>query len=538
VIDTTAPAAPSVTPITTNDSSPLIGGSASLNPGESLSVTVNGVTYSDVSVVDGVWSLQLPTLTDGTYAVTATVADAAGNSSSDATSSELVVDSQAPVAPSVNPITTTDSSPLIGGTATLNPGESLSVTVNGVTYSNVPVVDGAWTLQLPVLTDGTYAVTATVTDAAGNSSSDSTSSELVVDAHDPAAPVITGISSDTGASGSDGITQDHTLLVNGTAEAGSTVEVFLDGESLGTVVADIQGHWTLDATGTILPEGSYTFTAIATDAAGNSSTSSEDLPIRIDNHAVINLDLPAESQLTDGAAQNVSLSGSVNGIEDGQTLTLTFSGPGGEVTVVVEVIDGTWTVNADLSPLGSGPVSLSIEGDDLAGNQVSATQENLFVISVVEPQVEPLVPDDGRNDPGGIDTLPPVTGNDSAILESLHPGSQKELEGGQFHLDDGRLWAIHSHGTQHPPRALFSTVPDGEYAMQNSSSRLNDGEYGMELSRLLWSRQTRAYQSDFELLSWEDVTRGLTGTHGADESLLTSLSDDRREHSATRTELR
>ncbi len=86
----------------------------------------------------------------------------------------------------------------------------------------------------------------------------------------PAAPLVTGIADDTDTPG-DGITRDPTLVVFGTAEANSLVGVFRDGTSIGTTTADGSGNWSLDSTATVLPAGSYNFTARATDAAGNTS---------------------------------------------------------------------------------------------------------------------------------------------------------------------------------------------------------------------------------------------------------------------------
>ena len=71
---------------------------------------------------------------------------------------------------------------------------------------------------------------------------------LTVDTAAPAAPVITGITDDTGTPG-DGVTSDNTLVITGTAEANATVEVFLDGGSLGTTLADGAGDWAFDQIG-------------------------------------------------------------------------------------------------------------------------------------------------------------------------------------------------------------------------------------------------------------------------------------------------
>src|SRR5262249_6317587 len=51
-------------------------------------------------------------------------------------------------------------------------------------------------------------------------------------------PVITSISTDTGAASTDGITTDQTLSLSGTALAGSTVKVYRQGTYLGSTTAD------------------------------------------------------------------------------------------------------------------------------------------------------------------------------------------------------------------------------------------------------------------------------------------------------------
>ena len=84
-------------------------------------------------------------------------------------------------------LTTNNTTPVIEGTATIASGETLTVEVNGVTYtagdSNlVDNSDGTWTLSVPVtLIEGLYDVTATITDAAGNAGTDPSSSELLID---------------------------------------------------------------------------------------------------------------------------------------------------------------------------------------------------------------------------------------------------------------------------------------------------------------------------------------------------------------------
>ena len=98
------------------------------------------------------------------------------------------------------------------------------------------------------------------TDDAGNVGS--ASSTFTVDTTAPSSPVITSPTS--GSS-----TSDTTPDVTGTAEANSTVTVFVDGSPVGTTTADGSGNWTFTIT-PALAEGTYAITArTAEDGAGN-----------------------------------------------------------------------------------------------------------------------------------------------------------------------------------------------------------------------------------------------------------------------------
>jgi len=90
---------PTVTPLTTNDTTPTITGTAVVGGGAALTVTVNGVTYTagdgKLVLVGTNWTLTIPAgnaLAAGTYSVTATATGARGKGISDGTSNELVID--------------------------------------------------------------------------------------------------------------------------------------------------------------------------------------------------------------------------------------------------------------------------------------------------------------------------------------------------------------------------------------------------------------------------------------------------------------
>ena len=75
----------------------------------------------------------------------------------------------------------------------------------------------------------------------------------------------------------------NTPTIEGTAEAGSTVELLNGNNVLGTVIAANDGSFSI--TSSVLPDAIYTLTVRATDLAGNVSAESVGLPIEIDTTA-------------------------------------------------------------------------------------------------------------------------------------------------------------------------------------------------------------------------------------------------------------
>ncbi|PZX33956.1 hypothetical protein C7416_101238, partial [Cupriavidus phytorum] len=243
-IDTSAPAAPVIGSVTddatpstgpladgdsTNDATPTLSGTA--EAGSTISI-YNGTTLIGTTTADattGAWTFT-PTspLPDGAVSLTVTATDAAGNTSAPSTAFTLTLDATPPAIPAItgatddNPVSTplasgdstNDSTPTLAGTA--DAGSTISI-YNGATLIGTTVADattGAWSFTPTTpLTDGPYALTATATDAAGNTSAPTAAFNLTVD---------------TAAPGTPSITQASGTTISGTAEAGSTIAIDLD----------------------------------------------------------------------------------------------------------------------------------------------------------------------------------------------------------------------------------------------------------------------------------------------------------------------
>ncbi|WP_280565083.1 Ig-like domain-containing protein, partial [Chromohalobacter sp. 48-RD10] len=365
-VDVTAPDAPvianatdDVEPLTddlgsgdsTNDLTPTLTGTAEAS--STIEIFQDGTSVGTTEADDqGRWSFTPETkLAEGDVSFTAEATDAAGNTSPDSNIFTLTIDETAPDAPTIDP---TDGTELTG---TAEAGSTVTIDTNGDGEADETATvgeNGSWSVtpQTPV-EDGTE-ISATATDAAGNKSEPTTQT---VDATAPDAPVITNATDDVEPLTEDladgDSTNDLTPTLTGSAEAGSTVEIFQNDTSVGTTEADDQGSWSFTPE-TELAEGDVSFTAEATDAAGNTSDASETFTLTIDETAP---DAPTIDP-TDGT----ELTGTA---EAGSTVTIDTNGDGEVDETASADGDGTWSVTPE--PVLADDTQVSATATDAAG---------------------------------------------------------------------------------------------------------------------------------------------------------------------------
>ncbi|HND52840.1 MAG TPA: Ig-like domain-containing protein, partial [Pirellulaceae bacterium] len=256
-------------------------------------VGIIGTTIADGS---GAWSFDYTgvALPEGVHRFTAISTDVSNNVSDESLPFVVTVDSSA-TAPVFTAITTdtgasdgdqvtSDRTLVLSGDA--EPNAEVEVRRTGVGVLGTIFADsaGRWSYDYTStsLAAGIHQFTAESTDVAGNLSATSSTFSVTVD-FSIAAPSISGITADTGPSGSDGVTSDRTLLISGIAEPNSSVDVTRAGAGvIGTAVADSGGVWAYDYTATSLAEGTHQFTAKATDLAGNVSSASATFLVVVD----------------------------------------------------------------------------------------------------------------------------------------------------------------------------------------------------------------------------------------------------------------
>ena len=103
---------------------------------------------------------------------------------------------------------------------------------------------GPGPIRLRLCAIGAHSLTATATDAAGNTSEASAVAAVTIDIPTPTTPTITSFSIDSGTVG-DGVTNDKTLTLIGTAGANTTVNLYDGATLLGSATADGSGAWSL-----------------------------------------------------------------------------------------------------------------------------------------------------------------------------------------------------------------------------------------------------------------------------------------------------
>lgn len=178
IVDTIAPIPPTVDPLTTASSTPVLTGTAPDDGDFILSVAVNEITYatSDSHLQqtgNGNWQLHVPVLDalpNGTYDVQVTVVDMAGNTSVDTTANELLVDLVAPQLSSANIGPLSDPAPLISGETDQVDASLVNVsTIGNVFVCQAVVSGGQWACRSRImLMVGEHKLIATIVDEVGN----------------------------------------------------------------------------------------------------------------------------------------------------------------------------------------------------------------------------------------------------------------------------------------------------------------------------------------------------------------------------------
>jgi hypothetical protein len=419
-IDTAAPAL-IINSITSDDvlnaiellSDLTLSGTSTAEAGQMVNITFNGGSYTATVQADGTWSTTVPDsaltgLTDGTsYTVSATVSDKAGNTSS---ADRTVIVDIAAVTVTINTIAGDDiinltehaQAQVISGSSTgAAAGDSLTVTIAGQTYTTTVDAAGNWQVVVPAnviatLADGTATITATLTDAAGNSGSDSRNIDVDTG--------LLSLSFDaiSGDNVLNAIEKGTALTVSGVSAnlaENTIVTITLNGQNYTAIVA-ADGTWNTSVPATalsVLDDVHYTLTASASNGSGN--TASNTATILVDSSApALTINTISGDDIINAAesAAALTISGTTTA-EAGQTVTISFNGT--DYTAAVNS-DGTWSTSVPatgMTSMADGGHLVSAAVSDNAGNSTSTDRHVTVDKTVPTITFDPITGDDVIN---------------------------------------------------------------------------------------------------------------------------------------------
>ncbi|WP_279474617.1 Calx-beta domain-containing protein [Aeromonas veronii] len=428
VFDLTPPTISVVAPDNTNDTTPTLTGTTDAPVGSIVTLLVtdangNQQTLTAIVTPSGTFTVDVVTpLAEGSYTVTATVTDPAGNSGSATDGGS--VDATAPaVSLTITDDTNDDgllSSAELSGQVNyqvaLGAGTALGDTLVIVDQDGNELFNGAVTqamldnglsLAVDAPADGqTLTLTATVIDPAGNS--DSASDSVTLDATAPAVSLtITDDTNDDGLLSSaelSGQVNYQVALGAGTALGDTLVIVDQDGNELfnGAVTQAMLDNGLSLAVDAPADGQTLTLTATVIDPAGNSDSASDSVTLDATAPAV-SLTITDDTN-DDGLLSSAELSGQVNyqvalgaGTALGDTLVIVDQ-DGNELfngAVTQAMLDNGLSLAVD-APADGQTLTLTATVTDPAGNSDSASDS--VTLDATAPAVSLTITDDINDD--------------------------------------------------------------------------------------------------------------------------------------------
>ncbi|HIC3338392.1 TPA: non-fimbrial adhesin SiiE [Salmonella enterica] len=336
---------------------------------------------------------------EGINNLTFTVEDVAGNKKD--FSFSYVIDTIAPVPPTVSLedyvvlpngiILSGNDLPALVGTA--EPKSTILLMRDGKLYDSIEVdSNGTWNYQFSnKFLQGAYDIEIISQDAAGNKSSIvKYSFTIQTEVVPPKAEL--DASDDSGAKG-DWITNKHNALtLLGTADRFATVNILIDGKTIGVTTADADGNWNFDISRN-LSDNVYKITVESIDPLGR--TSSVDYQLTIDSFTPIPTVMLHDSAdsgvkgdmitkintplFTGMAEANAKVSIYVDGVLSGEAIA-------GD--------DGVWNFQFTTA-LSDGSHDVTVKVEDIAGNTASSSAYNFQIVTQTQKPTIELVNDTG-----------------------------------------------------------------------------------------------------------------------------------------------
>jgi VCBS repeat-containing protein len=442
------------------------------NPGDKIKVSLpTGEVLNTVADANGNWTVTPQTpIPDGDVQAIVTATSSSGALTA-STMLAFIVDTTAPGAPVITSIPENVSQGLIDGNEASN-GTNVNVNLTGTNAKAGDMLTLKWGTQLitHVLTpaeiaagelsvevpasaiaaqgNGHIAITASITDAAGNIGANSQVADALVAQAIPAtAPDLTA-ATDSGISNSDDITNFSTpSFAIPTPPPGYTPVLLIDGVVVASQLSVVNGVSQLTPLGAI-NIGPHTVSTAYSDSAGVQSPSSPSANFTIDTAA------PATPPALDMTAATDTGVSNIDNITSKQTPDFTIAAPlaGETATLYVDgaAVLATWnSITNTLTPtlpLSPGPHNISYTLKDIAGNESAQT----VALPIVIDSSGPLAVADS------------ATSSENALTAS---GNLKTNDTG---LDGSEVWSV--SGSPNGAYGTLTIDPSGTYTYNRTAS--------------------------------------------------------------------
>ena len=377
----------------------------------SLSYSTNGGT-SWTSIASnlansGSYSWTAPSLNSQTVLVKMTAVDAAGNTASAQSSSNLTIDS---TPPTVSLTSLTGGQIIAGGSTqaiTWSASDNYSLAANPISLSYSTDGGTSWTSivsnlansgsyswTVPSVNSQTVLVKMTAVDAAGNTASAQSSSNLTIDSTPPTVSL-------TSLTGGQSIAGGSTQAITWTASDNYALAANPIGLSYST---DGGTSWT-SIVSNLANSGSYSWTVpsvnsqtvlvkmSAVDAAGNtaSAQSSSNLTIDSTSPTVSLTSLTGGQIIAGGSTQAITWSASDNYSLAANPISLSYSTDGGTSwTSIASNLANSGSYSWTVPSVNSQTVLVKMTAVDAAGNTASAQSSSNLTIDSTPPTVNSL----------------------------------------------------------------------------------------------------------------------------------------------------
>ncbi|EKD5160224.1 Ig-like domain repeat protein [Enterobacter cloacae] len=446
----------------TNDDKPTITGTGQDGTTIYLYDGTNPNPIGSAVVTGGTWTIDFDTaLPQGEHRFRAVAEDVTGNRSPETGEWVIIVDSVDPLAPTdielwddfgtpgliANNDTTDDNTPTYRGKG--EPGGTAIIDLGNGTTVRVPVDDkGNWSYTpAPALADGDYTWKVSIEDKAGNVGPASDPIHFIVDTSRNGVS-ISHVEDDEGAQqgnlASGSHTDDTTPTVVGRATPGAEVKVYLDGNLVGTVIADARtGEWKYTFNPALTADGTYQITASENTGTGDSAQTA---PFEL------TLDTRVPVGSFDGVSDDVGL---VQGelanpaVTDDTTPTLHGTGVAGDVVFIYDgdtLIDSvtvgpgnTWNFTLPAQNNGT-ELALKTVFQSPTGVRSAPSAEWKIIIDTDAPTSSAVV--DAMTQDSGVSGSDFITNNGQAgSLVSGHLSAPLEAGGKVLvSTDGGKTW--------------------------------------------------------------------------------------------------